>query len=106
MKLTKFYVTVAKGDYVVEEQFEVFPTLNSGAIPYRIPGIATAKNGDVIAVADYRHSRQQIGFAGSANGRIDLHARVSHDHGNWDDITTIVEGQGKNAKDPFYNGFW
>lgn len=106
LKLTKFYVTVAKGDYVVEEQFEVFPTLNSGAIPYRIPGIATAKNGDVIAVADYRHSRQDIGFAGSANGRIDLHARVSHDHGKtWDDITTIVEGQGKNAKDPFYTGF-
>ena len=60
----------------------------------------------MIAVADYRHSRSDIGFAGSANGRIDLHARVSHDNGKtWDDITTIVEGQGKNATDPFYTGF-
>lgn len=106
LKLTNFHVTVAKGEYIVEEQFEVFPTLNSTAIPYRIPGIATAKNGDVIAVADYRHSRSDIGFAGSANGRIDLHARVSHDNGKtWDDITTIVEGQGKNATDLFYTGF-
>lgn len=89
-----------------EPQFEVFPTLSSAAIPYRIPGITTAKNGDVIAVADYRHSRSDIGFAGSAHGRIDLHARVSHDQGKtWSEITTIVEGQGKQAAEPFYTGF-
>ncbi|EJX02182.1 sialate-O-acetyltransferase [gut metagenome] len=89
-----------------EPQFEVFSTLSSAAIPYRIPGIAAAKNGDVIAVADYRHSRSDIGFAGSANGRIDLHARISHDQGRtWDDITTIVEGKGKQAAAPFYTGF-
>ena len=89
-----------------EPQFEVFPTLSSAAIPYRIPAIATAKNGDVIAAADYRHSRSDIGFAGSGGGRIDLHARVSHDQGKtWEAITTIVEGQGKQASEPFYTGF-
>ncbi|MBQ5895639.1 MAG: exo-alpha-sialidase, partial [Bacteroidaceae bacterium] len=37
-----------------EPAFDVFPTLTTGAIPYRIPAIATAKNGNIIAVADYR----------------------------------------------------
>ena len=37
------------------EEYEVFPTRLETDIPYRIPAIATASNGDLIAVADYRY---------------------------------------------------
>ena len=76
-----------------EPAFDVFPTLTSGAIPYRIPAIATAKNGNIIAVADYRHSRADIGMA--TNGRIDLRARISKDNGEtWGEIFDIIQGKG------------
>lgn len=90
-----------------EPNFEVFPTPTSGAIPYRIPAIATASNGDIIAVADYRHSRADIGMAN--NGRIDLRARISKDNGKtWGDIFDIVQGQGAagvNTPGQMYVGF-
>ena len=90
-----------------EPAFDVFPTLTSGAIPYRIPAIATAKNGNIIAVADYRHSRADIGMA--TNGRIDLRARISKDNGEtWGDIFDIVQGRGAdgvNTPGQMYVGF-
>ena len=90
---TNFTVMLKRATITPEPQFEIFPTPTSGAIPYRIPAIATASNGDLIAVADYRHSRADIGMAN--NGRIDLHARISHDNGKtWGDIFPIVEGRG------------
>ena len=104
---TNFIVKIKRSTIVPEPQFEVFPTPTSGAIPYRIPAIATASNGDLIAVADYRHSRADIGMAN--NGRIDLHARISHDNGKtWGDIFPIVEGQGAagvNTPGQMYVGF-
>ena len=76
-----------------EPAFDVFPTLTTGDIPYRIPAIATAKNGNIIAVADYRHSRADIGMA--TNGRIDLRARISKDNGEtWGEIFDIIQGKG------------
>ena len=36
-------------------QYEVFPTLQETDIPYRIPAIGTARNGDIVAVADFRY---------------------------------------------------
>ncbi|MBR3860191.1 MAG: exo-alpha-sialidase [Bacteroidaceae bacterium] len=90
---TNFTIKLKRSAIIPEPQFEVFPTPTSNAIPYRIPAIATASNGDIIAVADYRHSRADIGMA--TNGRIDLHARISHDNGKtWGDIFPIVEGRG------------
>ena len=87
-----------------EPCFEVFPTLTSQAIPYRIPAIATASNGDIIAVADYRHSRADIGMAN--NGRIDLRARISKDNGKtWGDIFDIIQGQGAASPDSMHVGF-
>ena len=90
-----------------EPNFEVFPTVTSSDIPYRIPAIATASNGDIIAVADYRHSRADIGMA--TNGRIDLRARISKDDGKtWGDIFDIVQGQGAagvNTPGQMYVGF-
>lgn len=102
--LTDFYVTVTKTD-VVKPQFDVFPTLTTAAIPYRIPAIAKAHNGDLVAVADYRWNRRDIGQGGDYDGRIDLHARISKDNGaTWGDIFTIIEGQG-NKSDVFHTGF-
>ena len=73
----------------VESSVELFQT-SSGAIPYRIPAIAVAQNGDVIAVSDYRYCRADIG-----NGRIDLYARTSHDNGaTWDATKILAQGDG------------
>lgn len=91
-----------------EPNFEVFPTLTTADIPYRIPAIATRRNGDIVAVADYRHSRADIGM--STNGRIDLHARISKDNGKtWGEIFPIIEGKGAEginaANKDMYVGF-
>ena len=88
-----------------EPAFDVFPTLTTNAIPYRIPAIATAKNGNIIAVADYRHSRADIGMA--TNGRIDLRARISKDNGEtWDEIFDIIQGKGAAGIDASNNDMY
>lgn len=92
--LTNFFVTIRKRAIPAEPQFEIFPTRTSADIPYRIPAIATAYDGTVVAVADYRFSRADIG-----SGRIDLHIRRSHDHGKtWDDIMKPKEMTGDGNK--------
>ena len=104
---SNFKAHIKRSTIIPEPQFEVFPTPTSGAIPYRIPAIATASNGDIIAVADYRHSRADIGMA--TNGRIDLKARISEDNGKtWGDIFSIIDGRGAdgiNTEGQMYVGF-
>ena len=104
---SNFVVYLGLDIRVPETSFDVFPTPTSSAIPYRIPAIATASNGNIIAVADYRHSRADIGMA--TNGRIDLRARISKDNGEtWGDIFDIVQGQGAagvNTPGQMYVGF-
>ena len=86
------------------ERFEVFPLLNPTDIPYRIPALATANDGTLIAVADYRHSGTDIGV--TDKGRIDLHYRLSHDNGNtWSDIMPLIEGKGDKSPDFMNVGF-
>ena len=86
------------------ERFEVFPLLNPTDIPYRIPALATANDGTLIAVADYRHSGTDIGV--TDKGRIDLHYRLSHDNGNtWGDIMPLIEGKGDKSPDFMNVGF-
>ena len=61
-----------------------------GKIPYRIPAIATTKNGTLIAVADYRYCYSDIGF-----GPVDLHYRLSHDNGlTWGEERILADGTG------------
>lgn len=101
--ITDFLVTVRKATRPAEPQFEVFPTKTTGAIPYRIPAIATAYDGTVVAVADYRFSRADIG-----SGRIDLHIRRSRDHGKtWDEIIkpAVMTGDNKIAVGHQETGF-
>ena len=86
------------------ERFEVFPLLNPTDIPYRIPALATANDGTLIAVADYRHSGTDIGV--TPNGRIDLHYRLSSDNGNtWGEIMPLIEGKGAESPDFMNVGF-
>ena len=100
---SNFIVTIEKDTRAPEVSHEIFIT-QSGGIPYRIPAIAMAKNGDLIAVADYRHSGSDIGVVN--NGRIDLHARISKDNGtSWGTRFSIVDGQGANSPDFMHVGF-
>lgn len=100
---SEFYATIIRSSTPVEPSQEIFIT-NSGGIPYRIPAIATAFNGNLIAVADYRHSGADIGVVN--NGRIDLLARISNDNGdNWGDEFAIVLGQGAGSPDFMHVGF-
>lgn len=86
------------------ERFEVFQLLNSTDIPYRIPALATTKDGTLIAVADYRHSGTDIGV--TDKGRIDLHYRMSYDNGNtWSEVKTLINGQGADSPDFMNVGF-
>ena len=105
---SNFFVHLKLDIRTPEPSFDVFPTLTTSDIPYRIPAIATAKNGNIIAVADYRHSRADIGMA--TNGRIDLRARISTDNGEtWGDIFDIIQGKGaagiNSANNDMYVGF-
>lgn len=60
------------------------------SVPYRIPALAETGGGRLLAVADYRHCRRDIGY-----GRVDLHSRSSSDNGrSWDEERTIIEGSG------------
>lgn len=103
LTFTDFFVTIQRTLIPSEPFFEVFPCAGS-EIPYRIPAITTASNGDIIAVADYRHSRADIGMA--KNGRIDLRGRISKDHGQtWGEIFDIVRGQGASSPDSMHVGF-
>lgn len=92
-----FSVTaIADGYYkdgVRKKSYDLFRTFTSEAIPYRIPAIAKTNDGALVAVADYRFCRADIGF-----GHIDLHCRISDDNGkHWGDLFTIIEGDGKKV---------
>ena len=101
---SNFIVKIKKDTREPEVAQEIFTTATANDIPYRIPAIAMAKNGDLIAVADYRHSRADIGMA--SYGRIDLHARISKDNGaNWGNRFSIVDGQGSSSPDFMHVGF-
>ena len=75
-------------------QTTLWQTTNTST-PYRIPAIATAKNGDIIAIADYRLDKRDIGY-----GEVDMYARISTDNGaNWSASTRIADGTGNSGFD-------
>lgn len=72
-------------------QTVLFHTGDSTGYPYRIPAIAKAPNGDIIAMSDLRPSGKDIGF-----GRVDILSRISKDNGRtWSVPTTVLRGTGK-----------
>lgn len=99
--LDNFKVTVQRVIIPEEPWFEVFSNKTTTQIPYRIPAIATAQNGNLIAVADYRYTRQDIGM-GTPKGQLDIRARI-FDGQNWGEVFTLA--QGNNAVDGFHKAF-
>lgn len=79
--------------FAVDENNEaqyLFYTPSPTNHPYRIPAIATAKNGDVIALNDHRPCGNDIGF-----GEVDIYCRVSKDNGyTWSEGKIIADGTG------------
>lgn len=61
-----------------------------GQLPYRIPALVQAKNGNLVAVTDHRPGGNDIGF-----GEVDIKARVSKDNGaTWGEEFFIADGTG------------
>ena len=74
-------------------QTTLFHTGDETGYPYRIPAIATAKNGDVIALTDIRPCGMDIGY-----GHVNIIQRVSKDNGQtWGPIETVLEGSGQGS---------
>ena len=87
-----------------QERSEIFISKSDTAVHYRIPAITALEDGTIVAVADYRFSRNDIGII--KDGRVDLRGRISSDNGStWKDITTIIEGKGKSSPDFMNVGF-
>ncbi len=69
----------------------LFHTGDSTNYPYRIPAIACAKNGDLIALSDRRPCGSDIGY-----GRVDILCRVSRDNGRiWSKPCNVLVGSGE-----------
>lgn len=70
--------------------------------PYRIPAIATAKNGDLFAISDFRPCGNDIGY-----GEVDMKCRISKDNGKtWGEEFTIGDGLGDdNGGEVWKTGF-
>ena len=72
-------------------QTRLFHTGDSTHYPYRIPAIASAPNGDLIALSDRRPCGSDIGY-----GRVDILGRVSKDQGStWSEPFNVLVGSGK-----------
>lgn len=89
-RTTNFKVVITKDPNYVA-QANLFVTATTAATPYRIPAIGvTGRSGALVAVADYRFSRKDIG-----HGRIDLHVSRSEDNGQtWTPATDLVGKDG------------
>lgn len=97
-------LTFLCGTLSAQERSETFISRSDTAVHYRIPAMAALEDGTVVAVADYRFSRNDIGVI--KDGRVDLRARTSRDNGcTWEAITTVVEGKGKDSPDFMNVGF-
>ena len=80
---------VLTASYTANDERTLYYSRRDGH-PYRIPAIATAPNGDIFAICDYRPCNQDIGY-----GEVDLVCRVSSDNGvTWTEERTIADGLG------------
>ena len=72
----------------------LFHTGDRYGVPYRIPAIAMAKNGNIIALSDRRFCGNDIGY-----GHVDIIGRISKDNGStWGTDFTILRGGGKGRE--------
>lgn len=97
MTTSNFYVYLEKINLeeIANDRFVVFETPTTGT-PYRIPAIAKTLNGDLVAVADYRYSKADIGMA--TNGKLDLRFRIKdHATGEWGEVQTLIAAKGSGS---------
>lgn len=81
------YTVTYTADQETEYQYLAF---DKSAQWYRIPAIASANNGDLVAIYDYRVCHNDVGF-----GEVDQHMRRSSDYGKtWTAETKIADGKG------------
>ena len=83
--LNNFYVTYEAAEPVETERVVVFDNANS-SVPYRIPAVGQASNGDLIFVSDYRYSHADIG----SNTQLDLKYRKKYADGHWGTEQTLA----------------
>lgn len=82
-----------------EGPYVLYNNTNS-TIPYRIPALAQAVNGDIIALSDYRICKQDIGY-----GEVHVNARISRDNGlTWGNEFCIAGKTAVSGEDSQYYG--
>lgn len=97
INVSNFYVYLKAVVETPNDRFVVFDNPSSDGVPYRIPAIASTRNGDLIAVSDYRYSRADIGVV--TNGKLDLRFRIKdHATGTWGDVKTLAASRGEGAQ--------
>lgn len=85
--------TVVDVTYTANNDRILFKTPDANGKPYRIPAIATALNGDVIALSDNRPCGSDIGY-----GLVHIKGRISKDNGKtWGEEFYVAEGTGVEA---------
>ena len=78
--------------YTANDERTLFYTPKDGH-PYRIPAVATAPNGDIFAICDYRPCNKDIGY-----GEVDIVCRISSDNGaTWGEELVLADGDGGNT---------
>ena len=86
--------TVVDVTYTANNDRILFKTPDANGKPYRIPAIATALNGDVIAISDNRPCGSDIGY-----GEVDIKVRVSKDNGaTWSEEEFLANGDGVESR--------
>ena len=78
--------------YAANDEYYLYYTPTNGH-PYRIPAIATAANGHIFAISDYRPCGNDIGY-----GEVDIKCRISTDNGlTWGEEFFVADGQGGDS---------
>lgn len=91
MKSTFFSLLLFFGFLPTLAQTVLFHTGDESGFPYRIPAIACAPNGDLIALSDRRPCGKDIGY-----GRVDILGRVSRNNGTtWSEPFNVLVGSGE-----------
>lgn len=89
----KEYILTAT--YEANRERTLFYSPDANNKPYRIPAIATAPNGDLIAISDNRPCGSDIGY-----GEVDIKCRISKDNGlTWGGEFFIADGDGRNTNE-------
>ena len=92
---------VLTASYTANDERTLYYSRRDGH-PYRIPAIATAPNGDIFAICDYRPCNQDIGY-----GEVDLVCRVSSDNGvTWTEEKIIADGKGDSYAEGDASKIW